>query len=107
MQYPGAIYHVMNRGDRREAIFLDDQDRELFLETLGGGLRENRLAGPCVVSDEQSFPCGERDASGQLGGGDAVVSGSLYQPVQPSTQGVWAFIQRALQGATRGGQRGV
>jgi REP element-mobilizing transposase RayT len=35
VQYPGAIYHVMNRGDRREAIFKDDQDRERFLETLG------------------------------------------------------------------------
>src|SRR5947199_9405749 len=35
LQYPGAIYHVMNRGDRREAIFQDDKDRELFLETLG------------------------------------------------------------------------
>jgi putative transposase len=35
VEYPGAIYHVMNRGDRREAIFKDDQDRERFLETLG------------------------------------------------------------------------
>src|ERR1700722_778073 len=35
VQYPGAIYHVMNRGDRREAIFQDDRDRALFLETLG------------------------------------------------------------------------
>ena len=34
MEYPGAIYHVMNRGDRREAIFLADQDRELFVATL-------------------------------------------------------------------------
>jgi REP element-mobilizing transposase RayT len=34
VQYPGAIYHVMNRGDRREAIFSDDQDRQLFLDTL-------------------------------------------------------------------------
>ena len=31
----GAIYHVMNRGDRREAIFKDDSDRELFLTPLG------------------------------------------------------------------------
>jgi len=23
VQYPGAIYHIMNRGDRREAIFAD------------------------------------------------------------------------------------
>ncbi len=34
IQYPGAIYHVMNRGDRREAIFLTDADRRCFIETL-------------------------------------------------------------------------
>src|SRR6266536_987146 len=35
VEYPGAIYHVINRGDRREAIFRDDADRKLFLATLG------------------------------------------------------------------------
>src|SRR5438045_1145285 len=35
IQYAGAIYHVINRGDRREAIFADDQDRRRFLSTLG------------------------------------------------------------------------
>jgi hypothetical protein len=35
VQYPGAIYHLMNRGDRREPIFKDDLDRRRFLETLG------------------------------------------------------------------------
>src|SRR5579863_5558957 len=35
IEYPGAIYHVMNRGDRREDIFEDDVDRRTFLETLG------------------------------------------------------------------------
>src|SRR5436189_3079635 len=34
IQYRGAIYHVMNRGDRQEPIFEDDADRERFLETL-------------------------------------------------------------------------
>ena len=34
VEYAGAIYHVMNRGDRREPIFLDDRDRGTFLETL-------------------------------------------------------------------------
>jgi len=34
IQYAGAVYHVMNRGDRRETIFDDDLDRERFLETL-------------------------------------------------------------------------
>jgi len=34
LQYPGAMYHVMSRGDRRERIFLDDVDRQDFLKTL-------------------------------------------------------------------------
>jgi REP element-mobilizing transposase RayT len=34
IQYPGASYPVMNRGDRREAIFEDDEDRERLLQTL-------------------------------------------------------------------------
>ncbi|PYK97732.1 MAG: transposase [Verrucomicrobia bacterium] len=35
VEYAGAIYHVMNRGDRREPIFKDDTDRQRFVETLG------------------------------------------------------------------------
>ena len=34
IQYPGAVYHVMSRGDRKEDIFLDRRDREVFMETL-------------------------------------------------------------------------
>ena len=40
IEYPGAIYHVMNRGDRKEPIFRDDQDRQLFLTTLAEGYRK-------------------------------------------------------------------
>jgi putative transposase len=35
VQYEGAIYHIMNRGDRGERIFNDDDDALLFLKTLG------------------------------------------------------------------------
>jgi REP element-mobilizing transposase RayT len=35
LEFEGAIYHVMNRGDRREPIVRDDTDRQRFLETLG------------------------------------------------------------------------
>ncbi|MCP5518735.1 MAG: transposase [Verrucomicrobiales bacterium] len=34
VEYPGAVYHVLNRGNRREAIFRDDTDRQRFLDTL-------------------------------------------------------------------------
>jgi hypothetical protein len=54
LQYPGAIYHVLNQGDRREAIFEDDEDRQRLLQTLteacqktgwqvGGGVETNGL----------------------------------------------------------------
>ena len=35
VEYTGAIYHVMDRGHRREWIFMDDADRQRFVETLG------------------------------------------------------------------------
>lgn len=34
IEYPSAVYHVLCRGDRREAIFRRDADREMFLATL-------------------------------------------------------------------------
>ena len=34
VEYPGAIYHVLNRGDRGKAIFRDGKDRLRFLEAL-------------------------------------------------------------------------
>lgn len=35
IEFPHALYHVTARGDRREDIFDDDDDRKQFLETLG------------------------------------------------------------------------
>jgi putative transposase len=35
IEYPGAVYHVTSRGDGRNNIFEDDQDRLLFLSILG------------------------------------------------------------------------
>ena len=34
IEFPGAFYHVTARGDRREAIYEGDADREAFLEIL-------------------------------------------------------------------------
>jgi hypothetical protein len=30
LQYPGALYHLINRGDRRESIFRDDKAEKSF-----------------------------------------------------------------------------
>ena len=34
IEFPNALYHVTARGDRREDIFEDDADRQMFLSTL-------------------------------------------------------------------------
>ncbi len=34
VEYAGAIYHAMARGNRRGDMVLDDQDRRRFVETL-------------------------------------------------------------------------
>src|SRR5262245_35516416 len=34
-QIAGGRYHITIRGNNREAIFVDDEDRETFLRTLG------------------------------------------------------------------------
>jgi REP element-mobilizing transposase RayT len=35
MEYPGAVYHVMARGNQGQAIFRDDRDRQRWIATLG------------------------------------------------------------------------
>jgi putative transposase len=35
IQFAGALYHVTSRGDGREAIYIQDQDRQVWLEVLG------------------------------------------------------------------------
>ena len=33
--FPGAVFHITSRGDRREPVFLDEDDRHAFLAVLG------------------------------------------------------------------------
>ncbi|MCP5527686.1 MAG: transposase [Verrucomicrobiales bacterium] len=34
VEHPGAVYDVLNRGNRREAIYRDDTNRQRFLDIL-------------------------------------------------------------------------
>ena len=40
LEFPGAMYHLMSRGDQREDIFLCDVDRYDFLKTLAEACRK-------------------------------------------------------------------
>ncbi|MDQ5872392.1 MAG: transposase, partial [Acidobacteriota bacterium] len=39
LEFPGALYHVMSRGNEKAPIFRDDVDRRSFLATLGTVIR--------------------------------------------------------------------
>jgi hypothetical protein len=51
VEYPGAIYHVIDRWDRQEDVFGDEVDRQDLLKTLAapehrpGCMRVDRLPG--------------------------------------------------------------
>ena len=34
IEFPNALYHITSRGNRREDIYLDDNDRGVFLDIL-------------------------------------------------------------------------
>jgi hypothetical protein len=42
VEYPGGIYHVISRGERREAIFLDAVDRHEFIKRLAEAVEGKR-----------------------------------------------------------------
>ena len=35
IEYEGALYHVLSRGNERQDIVVTDEDRKLFLNTVG------------------------------------------------------------------------
>ena len=35
IEFDGALYHVLSRGNEQQRIFADDQDRQLFLDLIG------------------------------------------------------------------------
>ncbi len=57
VQYPGAVYHVMNRGDHQERIFQDDDDRRQFLSTLAECCEKTgwQIHAFCLMSGSEQF----------------------------------------------------
>lgn len=53
LEYAGALYHVTARGNAREDIFRDDEDRAVFVELLGREVGQQcwRLYAYCLMSN--------------------------------------------------------
>jgi putative transposase len=52
IEYPGAWYHVMNRGRRGEAIFINNEDRGIFIELLKESVEQwnVKIAAYCLLT---------------------------------------------------------
>ena len=61
IEFSGAMYHVMNRGDHYEDVYRDDVDRESFLQILGGTCESSGWR--VHSADGQSLSSSDRDAT--------------------------------------------
>jgi putative transposase len=65
IEFPGAVYHVTSRGDRREDIFVDDDDRSSLLAVVGQGLArfDAEMLAYCLMGNHYHFVLHTRGAN--------------------------------------------
>ena len=65
LEFPGAVYHVTSRGDRRESIFADETDREALLAIVGQGLDrfDAQMLAYCLMGNHYHFVLHTRGAN--------------------------------------------
>lgn len=65
IQFPGAVYHVTSRGDRRESIFADELDRVTLLAVVEQGLQrfDAQMLAFCLMGNHYHFVVHTRSAS--------------------------------------------
>jgi len=57
IEYPGAVYHVTSRGDRRESIFRDETDRQMLLDIVSRGMErlDAEMFAFCLMGNHYHF----------------------------------------------------
>ena len=65
IEFPGALYHVTSRGDRREDIFEDDADRARLLAVVAQGLQrfDAVMLAYCLMGNHYHFVVQTRQAN--------------------------------------------
>ena len=79
IQYPGAVYHAMARGNQGRPIFQDDQDRRCFLETLAEACEKTGWQGGWEREDGGWYGVGKAEDGRKEMGAD-VLMGCGYRP---------------------------
>jgi putative transposase len=65
IEFPGAVYHVTARGDRREPIFVDDEDRLALLDVVAHALSrfDGEMLAYCLMGNHYHFVMHTRQAN--------------------------------------------
>ena len=80
IEFSGGLYHVTSRGDRREAIYLTDADRQYWLDLLGDVCtRHNWLCHAYCLMDNH-FHVVVETVDGNLSAGMRQLNGVYAQP---------------------------
>lgn len=65
IEFPGAVYHVTARGDRREPIFVDGPDRHVLLDVVAHALSrfDAQMLAYCLMGNHYHFVLHTRQAN--------------------------------------------
>jgi putative transposase len=79
IQYPGALYHVTSRGNRRAPIFIDDRDHLIWLDLLGGMVERYRIVVHSYVQMPNHYHLLAETPDGNLSAGIHFLNGHYAQ----------------------------
>ncbi len=96
IKFPGAIYHVMARGNARQALFHGDDDYQTYAVWLGEDGAANGLGSSFLCLDAESHPPPFQNANAKTIEGYAVPAERLCQLVRPTTSSNGSSFSREI-----------
>jgi len=92
IDYPGAIHHVLSRGDRRENIYHDEVDRQDFLKTLAETCQKTdwQVHAYCLMSNH--FHVVLETPQREFGRRDALAVEHLHDSPKPASGNARACV---------------
>jgi putative transposase len=95
IEFPGAVYHVTSRGDRREPIFVDDTDRAGLLNVLAQGMQrfDAQVLAYCLMGNHYRFVLHTRQAN--LSHADAALETASTRRRSTAGMARWSICSRA------------
>jgi len=96
IEFPGAVYHLLDRGDRREPIVHSDKDRAAFVRTLEQACERAGWRIHAFVLMSNHYHLLIETPQPNLVAGDALVPDDLDRALQSLSRAEWSLVSRPL-----------